>query len=232
MTVSCPGEPVTLQVEYTLLFDIDAQHRGVLRLTRANADGAVIFSKARPTQSVTLEGASAGGSFWSVVRLGVEHIWEGYDHLLFLIALLLPSVLRREDGRWLPVADFRTGLLDVLRIVTAFTLAHSVTLALATLRWVELPPRWVESAIALSVVLAALNNLFPVVKSSRWLAALGLGLLHGFGFAATLADLGLAGGGFARTLFGFNLGVELGQVAVVIVLLPLCLLYTSPSPRD
>lgn len=230
LKLTCPGDLETLQLEYGLLFDIDAQHRGVLRAAPTTGGDAVIFSKARPRQRVALTGAAPASSFWSIVRLGVEHIWEGYDHLLFLLALLLPSVLRRDGKRWLPVATFRTGLADVLRIVTAFTVAHSLTLALATLRWVELPPRWVESAIALSVVLAALNNLFPAVRSSRWVAALGLGLLHGFGFAATLADLGLEGGGFARTLFGFNIGVELGQIAVVLLLLPL-LHALSRSPQ-
>ncbi len=230
LTMTCPADLETLSIEYGLLFDIDAQHRGVLRAAHASGADAVIFSKARPQQRVALAGGAPAGSFWSIVRLGVEHIWQGYDHLLFLLALLLPSVLRRDGKRWLPVARFRTGLSDVLRIVTAFTVAHSLTLALATLRWVELPPRWVESAIALSVVMAALNNLFPAVRSSRWLAALGLGLLHGFGFAATLADLDLHGGGFARTLFGFNLGVELGQIAVVMLLLPL-LYALSRSPK-
>lgn len=231
--LACPGNVDTLQVHYQLLFDIDAQHRGVLRSTDSRGAAAVVFTKARPDQRVDLAGGSGSASFANVVLLGVEHILHGYDHLLFLIALLLPSVLRREGHRWLAAPDFRGALLDVLRIVTAFTVAHSLTLALAALRWVELPPRLVEPAIALSVMLAALNNLYPVVKSQRWLAALGLGLLHGFGFASTLADLGLSGGGFVSTLFGFNLGVELGQIAVVMLLLPLIhVLSRSPQyPR-
>ena len=101
--------------------------------------------------------------------------------------------------------------------MTAFTLAHSITLSLAALSIVALPSRWVESGIALSVVLAALNNLFPVVANGRWIAAFGFGLLHGFGFAGALQDLGLPTGSLALSLAGFNLGVEAGQLAIVVV---------------
>jgi hypothetical protein len=139
---------------------------------------------------------------------------------LFLFALLLPAVLKRKNGHWLPAADFRSVLMDVLRTVTAFTIAHSLTLALSAAHWVVLPSRFVESAIAASIVLAALNNLVPVIDADRSLA-FGLGLLHGFGFAAVLSDVGLSGQSFVRTLFGFNLGVELGQLAVVVATLPL-----------
>lgn len=213
---SCPSDARTVTLVYDLLFDIDAQHRGVLRYTDASKAQAFVFAKARRT--VTLSRATP--QFASAVRSGVEHIWSGYDHLLFLIVLLLPAVLRRREGTWQPAANFRSVLLDVLRTVTAFTVAHSLTLALSAAHWVVLPSRFVESAIAASIVLAALNNLFPVLDADRSLA-FGLGLLHGFGFAAVLADAGLSGQSFLRTLFGFNLGVELGQLAVVLALLPL-----------
>ena len=106
-------------------------------------------------------------------------------------------------------------------MVTAFTVAHSITLSLAALGIVSLPSRWVESAIALSVVLAALNNVFPVVAHGRWIAAFAFGLLHGFGFAGALQDLGLPAGSLALSLAGFNIGVELGQLAIVAAFLPL-----------
>jgi HupE/UreJ protein len=216
LELSCPGDAAAIELVYDLLFDIDAQHRGVLRYSGAGQLQPFVFSKAR--RSIVLSHATP--RFAAIVRLGIEHILSGYDHLLFLIALLLPAVLRRRDGVWQPAADFRTVLLDVLRTVTAFTIAHSLTLALSAAHWLVLPSRFVESAIAASIVLAALNNLFPVLDAGRSLA-FGLGLLHGFGFAAVLSDLGLSGNSFLRTLFGFNLGVELGQLAVVIALLPL-----------
>jgi hydrogenase/urease accessory protein HupE len=143
--------------------------------------------------------------FKDYVVHGIMHILTGYDHLLFITALVLGA------------ATFG----DLIKVVTAFTLAHSITLSLAALGIVSLPSRWVESAIALSVVLAALNNLFPVVASGRWIAAFGFGLLHGFGFASALSDLGLPTGALALSLAGFNVGVELGQLAIVAVFLPL-----------
>ena len=111
--------------------------------------------------------------------------------------------------------------VDVLRIVTAFTVAHSITLSLATLGWVSLPSRLVESLIAASVVLAALNNVWPLFHGKRWWVAFGFGLIHGFGFATVLADLGLPPEALALALVGFNVGVELGQLAIVALFLPL-----------
>jgi HupE / UreJ protein len=126
--------------------------------------------------------------------------------------------------RWEPSESFRVAFIDVLKIVTAFTVAHSITLSLATLQVVSLPARISESAIALSVMLAALNNLFPIIGASRWIVAFGFGLVHGFGFASVLTDLGLPKGALAVALVGFNLGVEAGQIAIVGVFLPLAYL--------
>jgi hypothetical protein len=134
---------------------------------------------------------------------------------------LLPAVLVRERGGWTPVERFRPAILDVLKIVTSFTVAHSITLSLSALEVLRLPSRLVESGIALSVILAALNNVWPVLDDDRWTAAFALGLLHGFGFSATLMDLGLPRANLVLTLFGFNAGVEIGQMCVVAVFLPL-----------
>jgi hypothetical protein len=160
-------------------------------------------------------------TFATYLHDGIWHIWLGLDHILFLVSLLLPAVLRREDGRWQPVARPDAAILDIMRIVSAFTLAHSLTLALAALGVVELPSRLVEGAIAVSVIVAALNNLWPVVTSRLWLAAFGFGLIHGFGFASVLADLGLPQSALLGALLGFNLGVEIGQLAIVAALMPL-----------
>jgi hypothetical protein len=111
--------------------------------------------------------------------------------------------------------------MDVLKIVTAFTLAHSITLTLSALEVLRLPSRFVESGIAASVILAAANNVVPMLEDDRWTAAFALGLLHGFGFSATLMDLGLPRENLVLTLFGFNLGVEIGQMCVVGAFLPL-----------
>jgi hypothetical protein len=140
------------------------------------------------------------------------------------VSLLLPAVLVRHEGRWQARSTLKASVLDVLKIVTAFTLAHSLTLSLAALGALSLPSRLVESAIAASVILAALNNLWPLAHRWRALVAFAFGLIHGFGFASVLADLGLPQGALALSLVGFNVGVELGQLAIVAAFLPLAYL--------
>ncbi len=160
--------------------------------------------------------AKAQGPRWSgsFFLLGIEHILSGYDHLLFLLGLLL------RGG----------GLVSLLKIVTAFTVAHSVTLALAVLDIVALPDRLVESVIALSIAYIAAENLFlRQAPSQRWIVSFLFGLVHGFGFASALRELGLPRSGLIMSLFGFNLGVEAGQAMVVaIVFPPLLMLRRTP----
>ena len=217
----CAKAGPTLAIDYRLFFDIDPQHRGLLNLVEKGRSASVVFSAETPSRSV---GGNASGplvQFATYLYEGVWHIWLGFDHILFLVSLLLPAVLMRREDIWQPVRSFRAAFVDVAKIVTAFTVAHSITLSLAALGVVWLPSRWIESAIALSVVLAALNNLFPVVAQGRWIAAFGFGLVHGFGFAGALRDLGLPSGSLALSLAGFNIGVETGQLAIVAVFLPL-----------
>ena len=166
-----------------------------------------------------------GGAFVAYVQQGVGHIWSGADHLLFLLALLLPAVMRRVDGAWRPVERFAPALLAVVKTVTAFTVAHSLTLSLAALGYIHLPARLVESAIAASVAVAALNNLAPGLRPAvrfdrAWLMAFTFGLVHGLGFANALSQLGLPRATLLPALVGFNLGVELGQLASVAAFLP------------
>jgi len=218
----CPTTaPRTLSVRYDLFAEMDPQHRGLLRLQAAGSTRTAIFSPQAPTQRFDLAASTPLAEFTAFAREGVWHIWIGFDHILFLVSLLLPAVFVWQRNAWQPAGRFRHAFFDVLKIVTAFTLAHSVTLTLATLGVVTLPSRLVESAIAASVVLAALNNLFPLVHSRRWAVAFGFGLVHGFGFASVLADLGLPQGTLALALVGFNLGVEAGQLAIVAAFLPL-----------
>ena len=134
------------------------------------------------------------------------------------------SMVHSLNLRSYPRSRLRTAFIDVLKIVTAFTVAHSFTLSLATLQVVSLPARISESAIAMSVVLAALNNLFPIIRGRRWVVAFCFGLIHGFGFASVLTDLGLPSGVLALALIGFNLGVEVGQIAIVAIFLPVAYL--------
>jgi len=218
----CSAAPAALEVGYELFFDVDPQHRSILRVDAGGATRTHTLSARERTTTFDLRESGRGKQLASIVKEGILHIWQGYDHILFLLALLLPSVLRRgDDEKWTPVPALRPALMDVLRIVTAFTIAHSITLSLAALGVVTLPSRLVESAIAASVVLAALNNLRPIMRQDRWMAAFLLGLMHGFGFSSTLQDLDLPRSSLVSTLFGFNLGVEIGQIAIVAVFVPL-----------
>ena len=218
---SCPGTaaPASLEIGYTLFADLDPQHKGLLKLTHDGATQTAIFDPDSPRQSLSLAAPDRLAQFGAYVKHGIWHIWIGTDHILFLLSLLLPAVLL--PGLREQQASLRAAFYDVLKVVTAFTLAHSITLTLASLSLVSLPSRWVESAIAASVVLAALNNLYPLFRGKRPVAAFVFGLIHGFGFASVLRDLGLPQSALVSSLFGFNVGVEIGQLAIVAVFLPL-----------
>lgn len=190
------------------LFDVlGPDHHTLAKVESAGVTRELAFATEAREARLSLGGAnetSAGaGSF---LLLGVHHILTGYDHLLFLAALLL------RGGR----------LTSLLKIITAFTLAHSITLALAVLGLVTIPDRLVEPVIAASIVWVALENVvLRKAPSQRWLVSFLFGLVHGFGFASALTPLGLPPRNLALALLGFNLGVEAGQGLVVGLLLPL-----------
>ena len=190
------------------LFDVlGADYHTLARIEAPGLTQQFAFTPETREARVTLDAPGGGsrgtGSFF---LLGVEHILSGYDHLLFLLGLLL------RGGGWLSLA----------KIITAFTLAHSVTLALAVLNVVVVPDRLVEAVIALSIAFVAAENLFlNPVASRRWLVSFCFGLVHGFGFSSALRELGLPAQGLLFSLFGFNAGVEVGQALVVAVVLPI-----------
>jgi hypothetical protein len=218
---TCPTGVGAVDVNYRLLFDLDALHRGLLRLELDGQTHSAVLSPQAQQQHFETGDVALLAQFGQFFVEGVWHIWIGIDHILFLLALLLPVVLVREAGRWSGVGRFGAALREVLWVVTSFTVAHSITLTLAALGMVSLPSRLVESAIAVSVVLAAANNLKPVVSQRRWLVAFVFGLIHGFGFASVLAELGLPQETLVLSLIGFNVGVEAGQLVIVAVFLPL-----------
>lgn len=217
----CAARPTRLALSYSLLFDVDPNHRGLLDLDLAGVKQAAVFARGRAELTFNVGEPQRWRQFQSFVLEGIEHILQGYDHVLFLLTLLLPAVVVYRDSRWEPQPSLPGAITDVAKVVTAFTLAHSITLSLAVLGVVNVPSRIVESTIAFTVVLGALNNLFPVVTRRRWLVAFVFGLIHGFGFASVLRDLGLERGTLGVSLLGFNVGVELGQLAIVLVLIPI-----------
>lgn len=216
--MSCPGD-AALSIDYRLLAGIDALHRGILTL---HNDSKVRTAVLQPGRKPVTLSAQAGHwqTFGSFLREGVHHLATGYDHLLFLLCLLLPAPLHWRDKRWLPALSGRAAFHETVAVITAFTLAHSVTLALAALQIVALPSRLVESAIAASIVFAAMHNLRPLLTRGRWLLAGGFGLIHGFGFASVLGELPLGISERGLALAGFNVGVELGQLGFIVLFLP------------
>ena len=221
--LDCGRPPERLQIAYTLFAGSDPRHRGLLRLQGADAEHALsaVLNPREPARDFALAAGHAPG-FAAFVVEGIWHIAIGFDHILFLVALLLVCVLRWDGRAWQPATAPRAAVAEVLRIVTAFTVAHSITLSLAATGVLAPPSRWVEAGIAASVLLAALNNLRPLVQGPRrWMLVAAFGLVHGFGFANVLQDLGLRQGELLAPLFGFNLGVELGQLLGVALLLPL-----------
>lgn len=217
---TCPRAIAVLRLDYRLLFELDPGHRGLLALRAGDVAHAAVFSPAQPQLAFTLGSTARARLFAQYLREGARHIWIGLDHVLFLLALLLPCVLRRTPGRWQREPALRPVLWGTASVVTAFTCAHSVTLTLAALGMLAVPGAVAESAIALSVLLAALNNLRPVVTRMRWAVALLFGLIHGVGFAGVLGELGLPDGARLLALLAFNLGVELGQLVIVAVAVP------------
>ena len=217
-------------IRYSLFAEVDPTHRGIAKVERPGEP--VVLSVLDPARSgaagpgaagPAASGASgpaaaaAAPSRWQFLEEGIRHILGGYDHVLFLICLLLPAVMRRQGGHWQPVERLGQAIWPVAGIVTAFTGAPSITLALAALKWVSLPSGFIEPAIAATIVLAAIDNVRPVFPVRRVVVAFCFGLIHGFGFASVLAELNLPTADFAWALLQFNLGLEVGQLMIVVV---------------
>ena len=246
--------PEVLHISYDVLFDLDPSHQGLQVIEYSWKAGihnneamvSLIFGKGETRHPLDLAGSSIMLGFIIMIRSGMHHIYIGLDHVLFLLALLLPAVVRRQQGLvkppatsnetrlklfpgflrpytdgWIPIGNFKSAFINVLKIVTFFTIAHTITLSLAALEIIKLPSALVESIIALSIALAAVHNIYPIVAQGReWIIAFGFGLFHGFGFASVLGDIGLSGESMTLSLLGFNLGVEAGQIIIVSIIFP------------
>ena len=209
-----------LSLSGTLFFDTNTTQRTLLGAVTPAGEFTSILSPDSPNWTES-PAPSVLATFGTFVGQGLWHVWIGYDHLAFLLLLLLPGVLRAAGvAGWQPVPTVRETARDLFRIITAFTLAHSLTLALAATGTVTIPVRPVEVAIAASIVIAGLLNLFPRAARARLALAFGFGLVHGFGFANALAELGARGARLVPTLAGFNVGVELAQLSLVLLVLP------------
>jgi HupE/UreJ protein len=226
-TGHCSGAIERLRVDYRLLNEEDPSHRGLLTLTAHGEAQTAVLGGASQPRDFDLAHPSRWSAFVEYLRAGIWHIWSGIDHLLFLLSLLLPAVLVRRQQRWEAVPMAAPAFANIVKVVTAFTAAHSITLTLAALDILRLPGRLTESIIAASIIVAALNNVLPRITEGRWRIAFAFGLLHGFGFASVLTEMGLPRGARLISLVAFNLGVEVGQLAVVLAVMPLAFLARS-----
>ena len=229
LRADCGAEFKRLSIDYKILDAEDPSHRGLLTLSAHGAAQTAVLGGAAGLQRFDLYDPSPWSAFVEYLRAGIWHIWSGIDHLLFLLSLLLPAVLLRRAHRWEAVSMAAPAFFNILKVVTAFTLAHSITLSLAAFDVIRLPGRLTESVIAASIIVAALNNVFPRVTQGRWRIAFAFGLLHGFGFASVLSEMGLPKGARLVSLVAFNLGVEAGQLAVVLAVMPLAYLLRSTA---
>jgi hypothetical protein len=220
----CAEPPVRVTVTYRLFAGIDPSHRALVTvpddvrpalLAPAASQSIAVGAAVSDTGKAASAAPTADHGFRAMLADGVLHILTGFDHMLFLVALMLPAVLERRNGRWMARTHLRAALAQVAWIATAFTIAHSITLGLASFNVVRVPARVIEPLIAVTVLATALNNLWPIVTARVAVAAFGFGLIHGFGFAEVLAPLNLPTFELARALLAFNLGVEGGQLIVV-----------------
>lgn len=222
--------PREFEVTYTGIFEDRAGHSGFVVISTDPVTGVFLnegdfqpdlLTSADPTSTINLDDPNQLKAFTGTVSLGMEHIFIGTDHILFVLVLLLPAVMLFSATRgWEPVPTISAGLWRVLKIATMFTLAHSITLTLGGLQIIELPSKLVETVIALSIIATALHNLKPVFANREHLIAFAFGIFHGFGFAGLLSELGVGRGQRLISLLGFNLGVEIGQAFIILLLFP------------
>lgn len=210
-------------IRYSLFREVDPTHRGIAKVQLPGKAPVVMLLDPTRTGSAAAGGSAGDGDHaaptgtWGFLREGIRHILTGYDHVLFLLCLLLPSVTRRTENGWRPVDKLSEAIWPVIGIASAFTVAHSITLGLAASKLVSLPPAIIEPAIAVTIILAAIDNVWSIFPVPRVVVTFFFGLIHGFGFAGVLSELNLPTSEFVLALLQFNVGLEIGQLIIVFV---------------
>ena len=221
-TIDCPYD-TDVSVDYQGMFEQDDTHQTLFSAAIGGESHTDVFTNEH--RQVTLSAAS-GASVWQTITTfvyqGIIHIWIGIDHILFLLATLLTVNLVRKNNQWQGELSKVKVLKSTFWLVTAFTVAHSVTLTTTALGWYHPPGRWVEFGIAISVMLTAINNIWPVIHRLT-IVTFAFGLIHGMGFASVFGELQADAQSPLLAIASFNIGVELGQLVVVLLLLPLLL---------
>ena len=224
-----PGAPADrLTFHYDAIFHHLITHTAVVTLAGDWRNGVtgeepVLLGTMRDTNAAIIIDRSGGSwfrGFAAMFRLGTRHIAEGTDHLLFLLALILPAPLVAAGGRWGGYAGGKTAFRRIVKVVTAFTLGHSITLVIGAMGWARLPDAVVESAIAFSILVSAVHALVPIFRGREVFIAGGFGLVHGLAFASTLSGFGLDPWTLASSVLGFNLGIEAFQLLVILAAMP------------
>ena len=210
---ACPDALAPLKISSRLFIEIDPDHRMFLSAKGGDATTTTLLSASSPEVIVSSETGGLRLSFFSYFKSGIEHLMGGADHLVFLFVLMLPALVSGTQGR--------KAALGVVAALTGFTLAHALTLTAAATNLLRPPTTIIEILIALSIVVTAIDNIRPFIPAPRAAVAAFFGIIHGFGFASALGVLQLTGAGLAVALVGFNLGIELAQVAVVLIALPI-----------
>jgi len=229
LSADCLETNDEMTISYDLFFEVDKQHRGLLKFSNRDQEISYVFSPENPEFSVSPTRFHTWETFVLYVQEGIWHIWIGFDHILFLISLLLPSVLIWQHKQWSAATNLTTVFIDVIKIVTGFTLAHSASLCFVVLSGFSPPVTLTEVVIAISVIYVSINNIYPLFSSNRWLLAMGFGLIHGFGFANVLQELALSSGSLTLGLLSFNLGVEIGQLLIVALFIPIIYLLRNKT---
>lgn len=222
-------------IRYEFFTQNDKLGRAFLRLVLNGDEISSVFDQPNAIQRFAIGETKRSATIFLFAKEGAKHIWEGIDHLLFLLTLLLPGLLlwRHEVAAPTPenpkpVRGTKEAEIFALKVVTAFTFAHSITLGLATFGLVSLPEKLIESLIAFSIIASAAINLQKKYRINHWQLAFVFGLIHGMGFANGLKELGLSSSYFLETLLAFNVGVELGQLStVLLVSMPMLLFVRS-----
>jgi hypothetical protein len=219
----CAGKD-QLSFEYSLLFDAATNHKAIVSLRVASEEHVFILDKENSRNSINVElnESSSWSTFWAFIYQGIFHILIGLDHILFLFTLLLTLCFYRHLGEWRSVDSKKVIIKKTLFIITSFTIAHSITLSGTALGIIPVMGSWIEIVIAASILFNVLNNLFPMIKNLSLITFL-FGLIHGMGFAGALSEFGFTQEHQLLSVLGFNLGVEIGQLGLLVVFLPILL---------
>jgi hydrogenase/urease accessory protein HupE len=213
---SCQDVPGDLVYRSTVLTASDKSARQVVLIGAGENAPQALLDDTHSTLTISAPAPSVWSTMQRYLITGIEHIFLGYDHIAFLVAIVL----------------WARRLVPVIKVVTAFTIAHSITLSLAALQIVVIPSAIVEPAIAASIIFVAVENFFSRNVDGRWKVTFAFGLIHGFGFAGALQEMGLPANAVVPALAAFNIGVEIGQVAIVSIVVPALILLDRLFAAD